>query len=94
MLSISLGKEGGGGQWAIQLSGPFALLRLESVLIWMCDLIAGGSLVRLSSPLPGAGGEGFTMGRGWGGGGCHQDEASSRVPATLVGRGVVSPWEV
>ena len=79
------------GSGLSQLSGPFTLLRLESVLIWMCDLIVGGSLVagRLSSLLPGTHGEDFLV---MGGG--HQDEASSRVPSTLVGRGVVSPWEV
>ena len=51
----------------------------------MCDLIAGGSLVarRLSSPLPGAGGEDLTTGRGWGGGvspGRSQLSGASHAP--------------
>ena len=52
-----------------QLSGPFMLLCLESILIWMCDLITGGSLVarRLSNLLPGARGEDFLAMVGVGG---------------------------
>ena len=51
------------GSGLSQLSGPFTLLRLESILIWICDLIAGGSLVagRLSSPLRGTHVEDFLV---------------------------------
>lgn len=57
------------GSGLSQLSRPFTVLRLESVLIWMCDLIMGGSLVarQLSSLLPGAHGEDFLAMVGVGG---------------------------